>query len=308
VKAIRLHDYGLPEQLVYEEVPIPPLKPLQVRIRTHAASVNPVDYKIASGLLREYLPVHLPWVPGVDFSGVVEAVGAEVRHLKLGDAVYGNCQGGGAYAELLTAPAATVALKPTKLSHAEAASVPAVAQTAWHALFTHGHLRAGETVLIHAGAGGVGTFAVQLAHWIGATVLATASHSNVEYLRWLGADQVIEYAQTPFETVVRDLDLVLDLVGGETQKRSFPVLKTGGRLVSTVPPLSPEAALYPDVCSVVMRNQPSIEGLRQLAELLDAGLIKPVVTGKWPLSEASHAWRQVMTGHTRGKVVLQILA
>jgi NADPH:quinone reductase-like Zn-dependent oxidoreductase len=175
-------------------------------------------------------------------------------------------------------------------------------------LFDHGRLQRGQTVLIHAAAGGVGTFAVQLAHWKGARVLATGSAANADYLRSLGADQAIDYRAAPFESFAAGLDLVLDLVGGETQQRSFAVLKPGGYLVSTVQPPSQEEAARRKVEAKMMVMQPSSEILRQLAELLGAGAIRTVVTKTYPLSQAPEAWSYQMSGRTRGKVVLEIQA
>ena len=170
----------------------------------------------------------------------------------------------------------------------------------------HGHLESGQTVLIHGAAGGVGTFAVQLAHWKGARVLATASAANLEYLRSLGAVVAIDYKATRFEAVAKDVDLVLDLIGGETQQRSFAVLKPGGYLVSVVQPPSQELAAKHRVHAVIMRMQPWTANLEQLARLLDAGTIRTVVTKTHPLSQAREAWKDIMSGHTRGKIVLEV--
>jgi NADPH:quinone reductase-like Zn-dependent oxidoreductase len=308
MKAIRIHEYGGPEQLRYEDAPIPEAGSGQVLVRVHAASVNPVDYKLASGAMRAVRPLSLPWIPGGDFSGVVEAVDPGVAGVKPGEAVYGDSPNGGAYAQFVAAPAATIAPKPGKLSHVEAASVPLAAQTAWQALFDHGQLQSGQTVLIHAAAGGVGTFAVQLAHWKGAKVLATGSSDNAGYLRSLGADEVIDYHATPFEAVAKEVDLVLDLIGGETQTRSFSVLKAGGRLVSTVQPPSAADAARHHVQAVRMVMQPSTEGLSQLGALLDAGTPRTVITKTYPLSQAREAWAGLLSGHTRGKMVLEVSA
>jgi NADPH:quinone reductase-like Zn-dependent oxidoreductase len=306
MKAIRIHEYGGPEQLRYEDAPAPQPAEGQVLVRVQAASLNPIDYKLASGAFRQLMPLSFPWIPGGDFSGFVEAVGPGVTAVKRGAAVYGDSPGGGAYAEFVAASASMVAPRPGKLSPVEAASVPLAAQTAWQGLFDHGHLQRGQSVLIHAAAGGVGTFAVQLAHWKEARVLATASAANVEYLRSLGADLVIDYKATRFESVAKDLDVVLDLVGGETQQRSFGVLRPGGYLISAVQPPSQEEAARHRVNALMMRMQASTHGLVQLAELLDAGTIRTVVTKTYPLAQAQEAWRNHMSGHTRGKVVLNV--
>jgi len=308
MKAIRLDQYGGPERLRYEDAPAPQPAEGQVLVRVQAASVNPIDYKLASGAFQQIRPLNFPWIPGRNFSGIVEAVGPGVTGLKRGDAVYGDSPGGGAYAEFVATSAGMVAPRPGKLGPVEAASVPLAAQTVWQGLFDHGHLQRGQTVLIHAAGGGVGTFAVQLAHWKGARVLATSSAANADYLRSLGADQAIDYRATPFESVAADVDLVLDLVGGETQQRSFGVLKPGGYLVSTVQPPSQEEAARRKVQATIMSMQPSTEGLTQLAELLEAGAIRAVVTKTCLLSQAQEAWTYQMSGHTRGKVVLEIPA
>ncbi len=275
-------------------------------MRIHAASVNPIDFKLASGNMRQIMPINFPWIPGGDFSGVVAEVGPGVTGLKKGDAVYGDASGGGAYAELYAAPVGMVAAKPQKLSDVEAASVPLAAQTAWQGLFDNGHLARGETVLIHGAAGGVGSFAVQLAHLKGAKVLATGSASSTEYLRSLGADQVIDYKATPFESVVKNIDLVLDLIGGDTQRRSFGVLKSGGRLIATAQPPSPEEATKHKVQAAMMQMKANTANLQQLAELLDSGKLKTGVTKTYPLSKVRDAWTEIIAGHARGKIVLQV--
>jgi NADPH:quinone reductase-like Zn-dependent oxidoreductase len=306
MKAIRLDQYGGPERLRYEDAPDPKPADGQVLVRVQAASVNPFDFKLASGSLQKLMPLNFPWVPGGDFAGVAEAVGPGATGLQRGDAVYGYGPGGGAYAEFVAAPAGMVAPRPKKLGPVEAASVPVAAQTAWQGLFDHGQLQRGQTVLIHAAAGGVGSFAVMLAHWKGARVLATGSADNAEYLRSLGADQAIDYKATRFESVAKDVDLVLDLVGGETQQRSFGVVKPGGHLVSTVQPPSKEEAVRRNVQALMMQMQASAKALAELAGLLDAGAIRTVVTKTYPLAQAADAWKSQMSGHTRGKVVLTV--
>lgn len=305
MKAIRIHTYGGPEQLKYEEVSVPQPAEGQALVRVHATSVNPFDYKLASGAFRQFVPLTLPYTPGGDFSGVVESVGRGVSTVAAGDAVFGNCPIG-AYGQFLAVSAGTIARKPQKLSHIEAASVPVAAQTAWQGLFDHGHLEKGQTVLIHAASGGVGTFAVQLAHRKGARVLASASAANADYLKSLGADQTIDYKTTAFESVAKDVDLVFDLVGGQTQARSFEVLKPGGYLVATSQPPPQEQATKHNVHASMMNMQPSAAGLSELARLLDAGTIRTLVTKTYPLSDAAAAWREAMTGHTRGKTVLEV--
>jgi NADPH:quinone reductase-like Zn-dependent oxidoreductase len=308
MKAIRVHAYGGPEQLRYEEAREPSAESGKVLVRIHAASVNPIDFKLASGVMREFMPINFPWIPGGDFSGVVEEVGPGVTGLKKGDAVYGDASGGGAYADFYAGPATMIAAKPRRLSHIEAASVPLAAQTAWQGLFDNGRLERGERVLIHGAAGGVGTFAVQLAHWKGAKVLATGSVANTAYLRSLGADEVIDYKATPFESVAKNVDLVLDLIGGDTQRRSFAVLKPGGRLVATAEPPSAEEAASHKVEAKMMQMKAATSNLKQLAELLDAGSVKTTVAKTYSLAQAREAWAEIMSGHTRGKIVLEVVS
>jgi NADPH:quinone reductase-like Zn-dependent oxidoreductase len=310
MKAVRIHAFGGPEQLRFEDTRIPEPKVGEVLVRVRAASVNPVDAKLAKNALAGFVTVVLPWIPGGDFSGVVATLGPGITDLRIGDAVFGSRPTGtpGTYGEFVAVPAATLAAKPRLLSHVEAASVPIGAQTAWQGLFDHGLLQAGQTVVIHGGAGGVGTFAVQLAHWKGARVIATGSSHNLDYLRAIGADEVIDYQQTAFESVVRDADLVLDLVGDETQRRSFGVLKPCGRLVSTVlPPSEAEATRY-EVYAMQMHMEASGVELAQIAALIDAGQLRAFVTDTFPLERAADAWRKVAQGHTRGKIVLEVAA
>ncbi len=305
MKAIRVHQYGGPEQLRYEDAPAPEAGSGQVLVRVHAASVNPWDYKLASGMFQKMVPMELPYVPGGDFSGVIAELGRGVGGLNVGDAVYGNCPRG-AYAQLTVAPAEAIAARPAHLNDIEAASVPVAAQTAWQGLFEHGQVRSGQMVLIHAASGGVGSFAVQFAHWRGARVLATGSESNTDYLRSLGADVVIDYKTTPFETVAKDINMVFDLVGGETQSRSFGVLKAGGILVATSQPPSEDQARRYGIKAMLMNMRPSTQRLKEISTLLDEGAISTSVTKTFPLEAAREAWEYAKSGHTRGKVVLEV--
>jgi NADPH:quinone reductase-like Zn-dependent oxidoreductase len=203
---------------------------------------------------RQILPIDLPWIPGHEFSGVVEQIGSDVAACAPGDAVFGTTSGMGAYAEYLAVKAAAVARKPSNLSFEEAASVPVAAQTAWQGIFTHGHLEKGQTILIHGGAGAVGAYAVQLASHAGATVIATASGDDEACLNSIGASQVIDYREAQFEKVLREkVDMVFDLIGGDTQKRSFLVLKDGGHLVSATQPVSQEESARHRVSGTMMR-------------------------------------------------------
>jgi NADPH:quinone reductase-like Zn-dependent oxidoreductase len=311
MRAIRLHQYGGPEQIKLEEVPIPQINEDQILVKVCAASVNPIDFKLASGTLRPIMnnkPVDLPWTPGWDFSGIIEKTGSKVKNFKKGDAVFGHSPGGGSFAEFVVAHSNCIAFKPKKLSHVEAASVPVAAQTALQALFDCGHLLRGQTVLIQGGSGGVGTFAIQLSKWKKAKVLATALSEDAQFLQELGADAVIDYKSSEFESAIipNQIDFVLDLVGQDTQERSFKVLKMGGQLVSTVHEPAQDLMTKYKVRASMMVMKPSVENLVRFAELLDTQKIKTCVTKTYPLSETTEAWKNILSNHTLGKTVVEI--
>ncbi len=253
MRAIQVHHYGGPEQLKLEEKPRPEPSSGEVLLRVHAAGVNPIDWKIRLGLLKDSQPVTFPYTPGIEVAGVVEDVGPGVTAFKRGQAVLGQTSGG-AYAEYITLPVEALALKPQTLSFAEAATVPVGATTAWRTLFDHGGLTAGQRVLIQGAAGGVGLFAVQLARWKGAQVIGTASTANVEFVRSLGADTVVDYTMTPVERVVQEMDLVLDGVGGETLSSSLATLRRGGTLISIAGPPPQEQAQARGVRAMMSRG------------------------------------------------------
>src|SRR6266566_900116 len=254
-------------------------------------------------------PRALP-IPGRDLSGVVEAVGHGVTEPAKGDEVYAMLDYGcdGAEAEFTIALPNELAPKPRTLDHVQAAAVPLTALTAWQALFEHARLVAGQTVLIHGAAGGVGVFAVQLARWAGAQVIATASSSNSDFLRELGANEIIDYTTTRFEEVVHDVDLVFDTVGGDTLQRSWQVVKPGGVLVSVVSPRPSfaEAQAY-NVRPVWFVVQPNREQLVRIGALIDEGKVRPIIDTVLPLSQARQAYEQGAKGHTRGKIVLRVV-
>jgi NADPH:quinone reductase-like Zn-dependent oxidoreductase len=308
MKAIRVHEYGGPEVLRYEEAPRPEPGPGEVLVRIRAAGVNPVDWKVREGHRREALAYRMPFVPGWDVSGVVEATGPNVTLLAKGDEVYGypSVVRNGAYAEYAVVPEAELALKPRSIDHVLAASVPIAALTAWQGLFDAGGLRTDQKVLIHGGAGGVGSFAVQLARWKGAFIVATASGRNQEFLRNLGADLTIDYEKTRFDRLVCDADVVFDTIGGETLQRSWKVLKKGGVLVSTVEEPSAEKAAAHGVRAVLVSTQADTTQLAEIAKLVDAGMVRPIVEAVFPLNEARRAQELSQTGHARGKIVLEV--
>jgi NADPH:quinone reductase-like Zn-dependent oxidoreductase len=294
--------------LRHEETPRPEPGAGEVLVRVHAAGVNPVDWKVRAGYLKEMLHYSLPFIPGWDFSGVAEGVGAGVKTLLVGDEVYGHLQigGDGAYAQYIVARESGTALKPKSVDHTHAAAIPLAALTAWQALFDAAGLASGQSVLIHGAAGGVGTFAVQLGRWKGAHVIGTASKRNHAYLRGLGADEVVDYNTTRFEDVVRDVDVVLDTITGETMERSWQVLKKGGILVSILEPPSQEKAARYGVRQAHVFVRPSAEQLEEIARLVDSGELKAVVESVLPLEGARRAHELSQTGHVRGKIVLRV--
>jgi NADPH:quinone reductase-like Zn-dependent oxidoreductase len=308
MKAVRVHQYGGPEVLKYEEAPRPNPGPGEVLVRIRAAGVNPVDWKVREGHMREALAYRMPFVPGWDVSGVVEATGPNVTQLNTGDEVYGypSVVRNGAYAEYAVVPEAELALKPRSVDHVEAASVPMAALTAWQGLFDAGDLRTDQKVLIHGGAGGVGSFAIQLARWRGAFITATASGRNQEFLRNLGADLTIDYEKSRFDRLVCDVDLVLDTVGGDTLRRSWKVLKKGGILVSTVEAPDAGLAQVHGVRAALVDTQANPAQLAEIAGLVDAGMVRPIVEAVFPLNEARNAQELSQTGHARGKIVLKV--
>jgi NADPH:quinone reductase-like Zn-dependent oxidoreductase len=275
MKAIRIHNYGGPEVLRFEDAPRPAPGAGELLIKVHAASVNPVDWKLRAG----YLTHPLPFIPGWDVSGVVETVGSGVANFKHGDEVYArpDLARDGAYAEYAIAKETEAALKPKSVDHVHAAAIPIAALTAFQALFDKARLGPGQRILIQGAAGGVGSFAVQFAKWKGAHVIGTASGRNQGFLRELGVDQAIDYENTRFDDVVRDVDVVLDTIGNDTQERSWKVLKKGGVLVSIVgPPSSQEAARH-GVRAEYFSACSSSSQLAEIAKLVDAGRLKPMV-------------------------------
>jgi NADPH:quinone reductase-like Zn-dependent oxidoreductase len=311
MKAIRIHNYGGPEVLKYEDAPRPKPQAGEVLIRIHAAGVNPIDWKVREGHAKEFLPHKFPLILGWDLSGVVEEVGpgpAAAGRFKIGDEVY-SCPDptrNGAYADYIVVRESQLALKPKSLHHIRAATVPLAALTAWHALFDTAQLQPGQRVLIHAGSGGVGHLAVQLAKWKGAYVFATASTKNQDLLRKLGVDEPIDYTQQRFEDVARNIDIVLDTIGGDTQERSWSVLKKGGDLVSLVQPPSEEKAKELGVRAVFVGGQPNGAQLAEIAKIIDSGKLAPVIDRIFPLSEARRAHELSQSGHTRGKIALRV--
>lgn len=310
MRAVRIHSYGDPSVLKYEDAPQPSTRHDDVLVRVHAAAVNPVDWFIRYGHMAQWIPHSLPLILGCDLSGVVESVGVGVSEWTVGDEVFARTDltRDGTYAEYVTVRAADVAPKPAEVDHVAAAGIPHAALTAWQALFEVGALVAGQRVLIHAAAGGVGSFAVQLAKWRGAEVAGTASANHLAFLEALGVDTVIDYTAVRFEDVVSEVDLVLDAVGGETQSRSWAVLRAGGVLVSLVEPPSQDVAAQHGVRAALLGTQANAAQLVELGRLVSAGHLKPFVSTVFTLQEAREAHRLSETRHAQGKIVLRVIA
>ena len=308
MKAVSIQEYGSPEVLTYGDVPIPEPGADEVLIRVYAASVNRIDAAVRAGYVQGWFQHTLPLVLGWDVSGVVEAVGPAVTGYQVGDEVYGrgDVNRNGAYAEHVVMRASEIARKPTSLDHIQAAAVPHAALTAWQSLFDAGNLSDGQTVLIHAAAGGVGHLAVQLARHRGARVIGTASSQNHDFLRELGAHEVVDYNGTRFEEVAHGVDVVFDTMGGETQQRSWVTLRPAGTLVSVVQPPSEESAAAYSAQARFIGSQSSSAQLEQIAKLIDAGHVKPAVSTILPLKEARQAHILIEGMHTRGKIVLNV--
>jgi NADPH:quinone reductase-like Zn-dependent oxidoreductase len=308
MKAIRLHAQGGPEALVYEDAPEPRPQAGEVLIRVQATAITLTEFdwdptwRTVSGAARSF-----PIILGHEFSGTIAAVGPGIAESFLCEAVYGinDWFGNGAQAEYCLAKPEEIAPKPRSLSHVEAAVVPISGLTAWQGLLERAQLKAGQSVLIHGAAGGVGVFDTQLAHWRGARVMATASAADLDFVRNLGAAEVIDYHAQRFEDVVREVDVVFDCVGGETLRRSWQVLKPGGKLVS-ISHLTEHAANQRDRDTFFIVQAYSWQ-LKEMGRLFDTGKIRPIVAALFPLAQARQAYERAGKGHLQGKVVLEIL-
>jgi NADPH:quinone reductase-like Zn-dependent oxidoreductase len=307
MQAVRVHEFGGRDQLRVETVARPEPAAAEVLVRVRAAGVNPYDWMTRAG---EGADVTFPWIPGWDVSGTVEAVGGDVTTVVPGDAVFGMlADERGTYAEYVSVPVTNLVSKPPAVSHTTAAAVPMVGLTAWQALFDAAGCRPGQRVLIHAAAGGVGHVAVQLANWIGATTIGTASASNRSYLEALGLDEFVNYRSARFEEVVDDCDVVLDLVGGETFERSVAVLRPGGYLAKLPGPLTDRERTLLDDADLdgsypVVQWRP--EQLRTLSVLLETGALDVRLDSVYQLADVASAHARSESGHAKGKVVLEV--
>jgi len=308
MKAVVIHEYGGPEVLKYEDVPQPEPKRDQLLVRVIAAGVNPVDGMIRSGMFDKEGHRAFPIILGGDISGVVEKAGSKITKFKSGDPVfaYVSLDDSGGYAQYALVTEREAASKPKSLTYIEAAAVPIVALTAWQALIDTAKLKAGQTVLIHGGSGGVGSFAVQIAKAHGAKVIATASTANQELLKQLGADVAIDYTKQKFEDIAKEVDVVLDSIGKDTLARSYGVVKKGGIIVSLVARPDPAELEKRGIRGEALSVDPNSDELGEIGKLIDEKKINVIVSQTLPLSEARKAQEQVATGHTRGKIVLKV--
>jgi alcohol dehydrogenase len=332
MKAFIVDRYGKNDGVRLAEMPEPELRDADVLVRVHAAGVNVLDSKIRDGEFKLILPYRLPLILGNDVAGIVVRVGPKVRRFKVGDEVYARPDKDriGAFAEFISMNEGDVAIKPKDLTMEEAASIPLVGLTAWQALIGRANLKKGQKILIHGGSGGVGTFAIQLAKHIGATVAATTSTANVGLVKSLGADVAIDYRKEDFEKILRDYDVVLNSLGKETLEKSLRVLKPGGKLISISGPPDPDFAkdmgsgwilrqavrlLSYRIRRKAKRHRASYsflfmrangDQLREIRSLIDSGIIRPVVDRVFPFDSTKEALAYVDTGRAKGKVVVKV--
>lgn len=330
MKAAYINRYGKIDDVQLDEQPKPSISKDSVLVKVHAVSINPLDLRVLEGEFKAILPVKFPFILGNDFAGVVAQVGSNVTQFKVGDEVYAKTDLNGAFAEYTIVQQSSLALKPQNISMEHAASLPLVSLTAWQALVEIAKLRSGQKVLIHAGSGGVGSIAIQLAKHLGATVATTTSGKNTRWVRELGADIIIDYKTMDFEQELKDYDVVLDTQGGKTLEKSLNVVKRGGRIISIsgppdrafaeaikanwllkfiIPLLSwsiRNKAKKRDITYSFLFMQPNGSQLSQIAELVEAGKIKAIIDKEYPFSQMNEALQYVNTGRTKGKVVLKM--
>ena len=306
MKAARIHGYNTPP--VVDDAATPAIGAADVLVRVAAAALNPLDTKMQAGVMHGFFPVDFPYTIGTDLVGTVEQVGSDVTGWRAGDHVVARTDPprGGALAELAVVPAAYLAKAPASVPAVEAAGVPTAAGTAWQALFEVAGLKAGQTVLVHAGAGGVGSFAIQLARHAGARVIATASGDGLDIARRLGADQVIDHRSERFEDKLSDLDVVLDTIGGDTQQRSFGVLRAGGTLAATTSPPDEALAKAHGVHASFVFHQSDAARLSEILGMIDAGTLKVLVDRVVPVDELAHAFGHQASGRARGKIIVTL--
>jgi NADPH2:quinone reductase len=315
MKAMVIENFGGVEQLHFEDFPTPIPADNEVQIEIYYTAVNPVDWKIREGMLKGLMLHEFPLIPGWDASGIVNKVGKNISSFKKGDEVFAYCRKPivkwGTYAEYICVDASHVALKPKNLSFAQAASIPLVGLTAWQALFDFAKLQAGESILIHAGAGGVGSLAIELAHYTGAKIFTTASTEHHPYVKKLGADVPIDYKKCDFVSKIKELapggiDVVFDCVGGKTLQESFKVVKPHGRIVSIIEQVDPVLSAKYQVKGGFVFVSPNGKELEHIAKLIANGVVVSPQIEEMPLSAAAKAQDKIKEGHTQGKIVLKV--
>jgi NADPH:quinone reductase-like Zn-dependent oxidoreductase len=307
VRKVRIHRFGGPELLQVDSVEPSLPDAGQVFVAVKAASINPVDFKIRNGQYPAVKEDRLPYTLGRDISGIIEKCGAQATLFKVGDEVLGMVGiGGGGYAEKAVLDEKALARKPARIDHVHAGAIPLAGQTAWQGLFRHGLLKSGQSVLIHGGSGGVGHFAIQFAKAKGARVLTTVATANVEFARGLGADVVIDYKTQRFEEQARDLDMVFDLIDGETRERSWKLLKRGGVLVSTLTEPSQDTAIRYGVRALRYTVEANGSELAEIVDLVASGKVKPHVQKTFRLEQAAQAIAAIEHGGSVGKIVLSL--
>ena len=308
MRAIRIHQYGGTETLQLNQIDTPKINTDDILIKVKSSSINPVDWKIREGYLKDFIPYQMPVTLGFDVSGVVSEVGSEVTDFKIGDEVFSrpDISRDGAYADYIAVKADEVAFKSSKLSFEQAAALPLAGITAWQCLIDVGQLQAGQRVLIHAGAGGVGHLAIQIAKAKGATVIATASTANQELLTQFGADQAVDYTKGVLLEQIEPVDLVIDTIGGEVQNNSWALLKAGGMLVSIVDQPSEELAKQHNAKAAFVFIESSSRILRELNKLVEKDQLLPFIEHRFSLEQIADAHLQSQTGRTRGKIIIKV--
>jgi NADPH:quinone reductase-like Zn-dependent oxidoreductase len=309
MKAVRIHTYGNSDVLKIENITMPSISDDEILIKIHATSINPVDWKVREGHLQSMNIHTLPLTLGWDVSGVVEKTGGNVKQFKIGDEVYTRpaLERDGSYAEHIVVKAKEVAFKPKSITHVEAASLPLAGITAWEVLINTAQIKAGQKILIHAASGGVGTLAIQLAKNTGCHVIGTTSTANIDLVKSLGADEVIDYKNQEFNAIVKDVDVVFDTLGGDIQERSWNILKEGGILISIVSPPNQESAKKYKAKAGFVFIKPDAHVLAELAKLIDGNKIKPVVGSVFALDEIKKAHDLSQSGRAKGKIAITVV-
>lgn len=310
MKAAQIVDYGGKDVLrVNDDVDKPVIAPDELLVEVHAAAANPFDYKVREGYMKEFIPLKLPATLGGDVSGIVAEVGGEVSGFEIGQEVYGMAgaaSGQGSFAEFTNVKARQLAAKPANVDFEEAAALPLASLSAYQALVDHINLQPNQKILIHGGAGGIGSIAIQIAKNIGAYIATTAQASEFDYVKSLGADEAIDYTVQDFSELLKDYDAVFDTVGGETNAKSYKVLKNGGSFVSMVEGANEELVGQGDIQYVQQGTEATPERLKAITELVEAGKLKVNIDKVFALDEAAEALEHLKTGHPRGKVVIRV--